>query len=470
MMGKDPHYRWHDPDRVSGREEARLYSEPVRIEDFTYGEVDPPGIGGIRKGAKAIAKGQKPVSASFKPGPGFKKYVDETIPDGSPYKAAAGSKSITMEKVSVSVQKNRFGDETRVFEIPVQSSVLGMKPDGKTDIVIDSWEMARQINANPERVAGWDEIYSKAGKFDKFAKARKDPSKAGKLVDIEVMSLTKGCQRSSTTAERIRHGVLPSETRLEACYGGDCWVNKTMASKFGKFENMEIRDLELADTKSITQWFAGNGGKNRVAKLNKSPYVRMGYYGDDSHAIATGNAEKWLEESAKAGLQKKTVFISSGYAPVTDATYASLAKHADKFELHFSNSGWFDKNEIMLRFGEFMAAKKAGVPAKMRIITNKDKVSGVDMVNEGYLDDLLRKHNIKETEILETPYHDDALPKGKDRSDPSGKYRFICCETGKCGTCGPKCMTKVKGGAVVAGVGASVATTHLYTDIYNEKR
>ena len=59
---------------------------------LTLGEVDPPGIGGIRKGAKAIAKGQKPVSASFKPGPGFKKYVDETIPDGSPYQAAAGSK------------------------------------------------------------------------------------------------------------------------------------------------------------------------------------------------------------------------------------------------------------------------------------------------------------------------------------------------------------------------------------------
>jgi len=85
MMGKDPHYRWHDPDRVSGREEARLYSEPVRIEDFTYGEVDPPGIGGIRKGAKAIAKGQKPVSASFKPGPGFKTAAEplnsNTLPD-----------------------------------------------------------------------------------------------------------------------------------------------------------------------------------------------------------------------------------------------------------------------------------------------------------------------------------------------------------------------------------------------------
>lgn len=460
--------------RLTGEVEARDVATRRMFSDLERSQV-PPAItvhpdqitmGQTAGRPMSVAK-QKRGAAKIQPGRGFRKYAERSLPPESVYKKGAVDASVGFEKISVSVQKNRFGDEVRTFEVPIQPSVLAIRPDGQTDIVIDSWEMARSINANPERIAGWDQIYQNAGRFSDYAKYRKQPAKAGKLIGLEVGSLTKGCQRSATSAERIRHGILPAETRIEACYSGDCWVNKTMASKFSRFENMEIRDLELADPGAIVNWFAGNAGKKRVAKLNSSPFVRMGYYGDDSHAIATGLAEKWLDESAKAGLKKPTVFISSGYAPVSDETYKSLAKHADRFELHFSNSGWFDKNEIMLRFGEFMAARKAGVPAKMRVITNKDEISGVKMVNESYLDDLIKKHDIKDNEILETPYHDDALPKGKDRSDPTGKYPFICCETGKCGTCGTQCMTKIKEGTLV-GVGASVAATHMYTDIYNE--
>jgi len=67
------------------------------------------------------------------------------------------------------------------------------------------------------------------------------------LEGAPVVSLTKGCQRTLATMERVENGVLPDETRIKACYGEDCWVNKQFNVAFSAFENMEIRDLKLAD-------------------------------------------------------------------------------------------------------------------------------------------------------------------------------------------------------------------------------
>lgn len=390
---------------------------------------------------------------------------DNSIDPGSPYvKEIISNPKPIIEQVPVEVQLNRFGKGTKVFDVVIQPSVLAKRADNPAPIKIETWQQARALNFNEERLAGWNEIYSKARKIEDFAGSggfRRDPAKKGKLVGIEVGKLTEGCQRAATTVERVRHGLLPKETRIEACYGGDCWANETIASMFGGFENMENRPLALATPQAIEKWFTGSAAAKRVSKLNEASFIRMGYAGDDSHAIATGIAQKWLEESAKAGVKKKTVFISSGYAPVSDDMYRSLAQHKDKFEIHFSVSGWFDQNEIMMRFGEFMAAKEAGIPAKMRIITNADNISDLKMVNEQFLDDLLKKNNIQQHEILETPYHDDALRKN-NHSAPSGKYKFICCETGACKTCGVKCMTKVAPGSAAVGLG-SVATTDMLT-------
>ena len=46
--------------------------------------------------------------------------------------------------------------------------------------------------------------------------------------------------------ERGLRTGFPNETNIEACYGGTCWVNRQFNSKFGVFENMEVRDLVMA--------------------------------------------------------------------------------------------------------------------------------------------------------------------------------------------------------------------------------
>jgi hypothetical protein len=379
------------------------------------------------------------------------------IPKNSEWSKGTDAKLAKVE-VPVTVRANA-PRETRVYEVSLQPSTMAKVKDKKAGIDVRDVKTARAINASPERVAGWAKTYSKAQPMDVWADVKK-VSKDGKLADVPVVSLTKGCQRTLTTAERVENGVLPRETRIEACYGGSCWVNKQFNSAFSAFENMEVRDLKLATKDRIGEWLSK---PKTVEWLNSGPFVRMGQQGDDSHLIATGLAEEWLKQAKANGVKKKTVMISAGYAPVTKEQYAALKPYAKDFELHLSNSGWFHRNEIMLRLGEYQAAKEAGLPAKIRLITNKDGIGGLTMENDKFLKDKLREMKVPQEDILETPYHDDGA-RGKPRSEPTGDYKYICCETGACKSCGAKCM--VNTGIPLA---ASVATSGMLIKLNNAK-
>lgn len=361
--------------------------------------------------------------------------------------------------------------EVREYLVSIQPEVMSKFADQPTERLIASPQEARMVNANPERVRDWQEIYRKAAEAGKgsvykggvlttFGQVKKEGM--GKLETVPVVDLTMGCQRARTTVERVQNGVLPRDTRIESCYGGECWANEQFNRSFADFENMEVRGLAIADKDSIAKWFKR---KENVEFLNSGPFIRMGQRGCDSHTIASGLAEEWLKQAKAAGVKKKTIFISAGYAPVTKEQYAALAPYKDLFEIHFSNSGWFHKNEIMLRLGEFMEAREAGLNASIRLVTNKDEIAGIKMVNQDFIDKAIKDLGIKPTEVLETPFHDDSLmkdlttqlklqpqdvPHHMYRSNPTGKYPYVCCETKKCLTCGVKCMTKVRGGSVEA--------------------
>lgn len=348
--------------------------------------------------------------------------------------------------------------ENRVYQVSFQPKAVAGFQDKLAAKGITDLGMAREVNANPERVADWSKIYADAVKGSPLATfgAIKKVGE-NKLAGVPIVDLTQGCQRARTTAERIKNGVLPNETRIESCYGGDCWVNDQFNRKFKTFENMEVRDLKIADKDKIAVWM---DNKANQKFLNSGDFIRMGQRGDDSHAIASGLAEEWFKQIRAHGINKKSIMISASYAPITAEQYAALVPYKDLMEIHFSNSGWFHKNEIMTRLGEYQAAKDAGLPAKIRLITNKDGISGMEMQNQKFIDEQLKKMKVPQEDILETPFHDDTLKrkKGKpqSRSAPTGKYKFICCESGKCSTCGVKCMTQVKAGIAA---GASVATT-----------
>lgn len=231
--------------------------------------------------------------------------------------------------------------------------------------------------------------------------------------------------------------MLPNETRVEACFGGDCWVNKQFNRQFSTFENMEVRDLKLATKGKIAGWLANP----TVQKwLNSSQFIRQGQQGCDSHLFASGLAKEWLDGCRKNNIKPKTIFISAGYAPVTKAQYEALKPYADLFEAHFSVSGWFHPNELMIRLGEFQAAKDAGLPASLRVVTNKDNIDGISMPNHDFLLQKMEEMGVTQGEILETPFHDDSIKVGQKRSEPTGEFLNECCATGDCRTCGVKCM------------------------------
>ena len=368
-------------------------------------------------------------------------------PDSSPY----SDESFSLVKVSRTVATNRHDEVSRIYKVSFDPDIAARMEDGEVGKPITSLKMARAINASPERVADWRAIYDDADRIIDPTKLRRKerklkPGETNKLAGVEVVTLTKGCQRAETTIERVHNNVLPAETRIEACYEGDCWVNWSIASTFGNFENMEVRSLQLADPAVFPRFLT----KGRIAKYNKALFLREGYSGDSSHLIATGIAVEWFKALQAAGVTTKTILISAGYAPVTDAQYKALLPYRDMFELHFSVSGWFHRNELMLRLGEFDAAKKAGLPAYLRIITNVNQVHGVDMTNYDFLKGKLRAMRVSQNEVLETPFHYDALP-GRVRalrpelwrSEPTGDWDHVCCETHACATCLEKCMTAV---------------------------
>ncbi|MGE0076037.1 MAG: hypothetical protein AB7S52_12495, partial [Sphaerochaetaceae bacterium] len=371
------------------------------------------------------------------------------LPEASPWRL------FQLEKVeSVVTVRDNAPKAIRVYEVSMQPEEMHRMfgADKPAKLELENLDIARATNANPTRVADWQKIYARAmeskgknGKDLKFSDMRK-VNKDGKLMDVPVIALSKGCQRAQVTVERVSNGVLPNETNVEACYGGTCWVNRQFNSKFGAFENMEVRDLLMPTPDNIDNWFKKPSIKEF---LTTGPFIREGQMGCSSHAfpILEGHgvslAETWLKNIRNLGINQKTIFITAAYAPVTKESYERLLPYKDLFEIHVSISGWFHKNELMTRLAEFKAIRDVGLPVSFRIVTNKDNVANLAMSNQEWLDSQLAKLGIHQDEVLETPYHDDAIKKGQKRSEPTGDYKFICCETGKCVTCGAECMSQV---------------------------
>jgi hypothetical protein len=365
-----------------------------------------------------------------------------------------------LRDIKVKVLHNRnFEKRFQVFTV----SNIDMKkfkhekhPDDQP-IKFNTPEQAHAYNSHPERVKDWHEIYEAAENIPVKIQAKGKPGTAsykkkniGKLEDVMILGLTTGCQRQRATVERVANGVLPKSTELEACYGKICWANFTSYAKIyanKTFENMDVQDLTLTTKENIrTKFFKKNGEikKDFVDYLNEQDFLRMGYYGDDSHAIATDLALEWLKTCKEAGVTTETIFITAGYAPVTTEQYAALVPYNDLYEIHVSQSGWFSKNEGMLRMGEFMAARNVGANVKMRVITNVDHVSELAFDNHDWMMDLIfNKMKIPQSELLETPYHDDTHEGKGARSEPAMLFENVCCETGKCKTCKVGCMKYV---------------------------
>lgn len=389
----------------------------------------------LSKGAISYGLGQRAKISDPGAAP-----ADETVmPESSPYNK---QELFQLVKTEATVAQNRHKDVTRIFEVPVNPEELSFLPDGSTEKLIMTPAEARQANTAAGRQTDWKVLYDRAERMTKFDEVKKVG--AQKLEGINVVSLTKGCQRIQTLLERIENGLMPNETLLEACWGGDCWVNLTMRALIyaqKTFENMEIRDLLLADPAEFNTWLER---KTTRDFLTAAPFIRQGQQGDDSHLFATDIARAWMEALDNFKIKTPNVFISAGYAPVTDEQYAATAKYAGQFELHLSNGGWFSQNEIMLRLGEFEAARAAGLNAQIRLVTNRDNISGVSMANEAFLYNMMEELRVQQYEVLETPFHDDEIrTKGLRRSNPTGEWKYICCETGKCKSCANKCMTKV---------------------------
>ena len=364
--------------------------------------------------------------------------------------------SIQRVEAPVVTHYTKKGEEpvttARVFLVSIPDHIDAQLTDGKPEILFNTLEDARNHNINPTRLKDWLELYDANIKLKKGGDFWQRPND-GKLQDVTILVLTKGCQRVPTILERVHVGVMPANTRLESCYEGMCFVNYKRYTLYGKVENMEIRDLAMADPAALDGWLK----RANIAKLNDTPFIREGSAGDSSHAFATEAAESWLHHSRERGIDVPTVFISSGYAPVTDNRYGRLTPYADRFVAHFSVSGWFERNEIMMRLAEFQAAKNAGIPAVLRVITNRDQLMNrygklVDMsYNEEFLLNRMGDMGLMQMEILETPYHNDSP--GISRRDPnhrstaSGEFENICAETGQCVSCGAKCqVNKLIGG------------------------
>ncbi len=348
--------------------------------------------------------------------------------------------------------------EVRIFDVSAQPEVMAHFKDREPEHLIQSLDEARWANSNAQRVKDWQEIYAQAPvlkawnkifKYNPVAEGIADTA-GDKVGGVPILGLTIGCQRAWAIVERVLNGLLPPETRLEACYGMLCWVNWQLGRLFGNTDLMEYTGFVSADPKYFNEWIRKHkelleSGPQLKGRL---PILQHGQMGDDSHTIAMGLAKEWLKACAKNDLRAKNIFISSAYAPITRAQYEELLPYKDLFELHISVSGWFHLVEIMLRLAEFAEARDVGLPVHLRVITNKDLISGIEMPNEPFLDDMLKQLGVTQYEILETPFHDDRLRNRKnaqDRSEPSGKYFNICCEQKTCRGCGAKCLTKKPG-------------------------
>lgn len=308
------------------------------------------------------------------------------------------------------------------------------------DQVIRSWDKAVNLKQPGFTTTYWQAV-----------PAASKPGETGKIAGLKIVDLTQGCQRGSITIERRVLGLLPAETRTTGCYN-DCWIDATGPVRiYGQQADVLGRPLSIVDPDMLPRWLA----EPKIQRwLADAPFIRMGQRGDDSHALAfnpSGQpgdslALRWFQlmdqykivRPDQDGVIKpqKTVMISASYAPVTEAQYAALLPYKDLFEIHFSNSGWFHPNEIMIRLGEFFKAREMGINARMRVITNADAIDQKAFPNDAWLHNLLVERGVRHNEILETPYHNDTT---KQHSVASGRYKYVCCETGFCATCALKC-------------------------------
>jgi hypothetical protein len=434
------------PDTREGRLRSRVHpaeSSGVAEADLPDSFSNPPERRGLWRGVRNWLTPRRKLKTPDKMSKPWKKALKDTP-----------QYSIHRLERPVVTHYTKKGEEPKtsmkVFLVSIPDNVDALLTDGKPEIVFSNVEEARGHNVNPERLKDWLQLYDANIKLKKGGDFWGKPND-GKLQGVTILFLTKGCQRVPTTIERVELGILPAHSRLESCYEGMCFVNYKRYTLYGQIENMEIRDLAMADPTKLDGWLK----RANIAKLNDTPFIREGSGGDSSHAFATDAAESWLHHSPRRGIEVPTVFISSGYAPVTDERYGRLRPYSDQFVAHFSVSGWFTRNEIMMRLAEFQAARDAGIPAAVRVITNRDNLPNrygklVDMArNEEFLFNLLGSMRLMQAEILETPYHDDTVSRllKEHRSTPSGEFENVCAETGRCMSCGVKCLVnKLLGG------------------------
>ena len=308
------------------------------------------------------------------------------------------------------------------------------------------------VRSGAEAKKFWDGVYKKAtpiesGNLVEF--------KEGKLDNVATVHLTKNCQRGNYLQEMKAAKAIPENFPEESCYGGACYKDRQLDTRLNPSKpKISERNIEFTSREAIEKALT----PERVKKINASKFIRLGQAGDDSHAIASGLAKDWLELSKAKGITKKSVYVTSAYAPTTQADYNALAPYKDRFVIHVTESGYFSKAEILNRLNEFNKAKAAGLNVRMRVITNKDQVSyalkkgDIESIgpmktpNEQFLFDLIKKNKIQNSGqgevILETPYHNDFLKNkaGTERSQPTGVFKAVCCQTGKCVTCSASCL------------------------------
>jgi hypothetical protein len=308
------------------------------------------------------------------------------------------------------------------------------------------------VRSGPEAKKFWDGVYKKATPIESGSLVE---FKEGKLENVATVHLTKNCQRLNYLKEMKASKAIPENFPEESCFGGACYKDRQLDTRLNPNKpKISERNIEFASRDSIEKALT----PERVKKINASKFIRLGQSGDDSHAISSGLAKDWLELSKAKGVAKKSVFVTSAYAPTTQADYNALAPYKDRFVIHVTQSGYFSKAEILNRMNEFNKARAAGLEVRMRVITNKDQVSyamkrgdiekigPMPTANEQFLFDLIKKHKIQNSSqgevILETPYHNDFLKNkaGTERSQPTGLFKAVCCQSGKCVSCSASCL------------------------------
>lgn len=425
-------------------------------------------------------------------------------------------------------------DEARKYEnAPYKKAKITFDFENPDDI-----RKAGEFNANPERVKDYTDngIYDKAigykytyinkkgeavtknvtfgmmkkkttDRYDRSGNLVEDNS-SSKVYNQPIFALSKGCQRFRILVERVKNGVLPNDLKKESCYGGTCFVNLQRDKiQYGN-EYVDTKQLVMPSPDDVDNWFWGKARKDGTRPQRKTirkfigdaDFIREGAMGDSSHAFpiiekyGRSLAEAWLEnmvaqdirvtdkESQYYGQPVKTIFITAGYAPVSDESYRRLAKYKDWMEIHVSTSGWFHENELALRMAEFERMNDLGLRPSMRIITNLDNIDGLQFENEqrflnyiynripvderravperlkGYIVERKqtqweKEHPIHMEQILETPYHNDRTG---NHSKATGLFGYVCCipsqaenaihpnrMTGRCLTCKAGCLARV---------------------------